>query len=119
MKRPEGDKERLEHISECCDNILASCKGVGIDEFMNNLVLRTACAKWLEIIGEASNHITDDFRTTNSHIEWSKIIGMRNILVHEYFGIDYPAIWNVILLKVEELKIEVDKLLDGLIKNGE
>jgi uncharacterized protein with HEPN domain len=55
---------------------------------MENSMMRFACVKQMEIIGEASNHISDETKLKFTTVEWSQIIGMRNVFVHEYFGID-------------------------------
>jgi uncharacterized protein with HEPN domain len=55
---------------------------------MENSMMRFACIKQMEIIGETSNHISSDTKLKFTTVEWSQIIGMRNVFVHEYFGID-------------------------------
>lgn len=94
MKGIISDHARLSHIKECIDEIETALKGYDYDGFCNNHVLRIAIVKWLEIIGEATNHITNETKDKYPSIEWQKIIGLRNIVVHEYFRIDYNIIWD-------------------------
>ena len=58
-------------------------------------MMRFASIKQLEIIGEASNHITEATKTQFSEVEWNQIIAMRNVFVHEYFGIDTTIVWTI------------------------
>ena len=67
-------------------------------------MMRCASVKQIEIIGEASNYITPETKALFTDIEWRKIIGMRHILVHEYFGTDFDLIWQVIINDLPELK---------------
>jgi len=61
----------------------------------------------LQIIGEAVRGISLEFRTVNPDIPWSNIIGMRNVLVHHYFGIDRDAVWNVVEDDLPRLKMQL------------
>jgi len=73
-----------------------------------------ASVKQLEIIGEAANNVTEPFKEIYSEIEWCKIIGLRNLLVHEYFGIDEEIIWGIIKKDIPKLHVEVKKILEQL-----
>jgi len=68
----------------------------GRDYFYNDEMAQVWVIYHLQIIGEAVRGISSEFRTANPGIPWSDIIGMRNILVHHYFGIDRDAVWNVL-----------------------
>ncbi|WP_428660570.1 HepT-like ribonuclease domain-containing protein [Runella sp.] len=87
MKDRPGDKARLQHIYDAILEIESYTENSDIDEFLNNSMMRFACIKQIEIIGEAGNHISEEFRGKFKEIEWRKIVGLRNILVHEYFGV--------------------------------
>lgn len=65
-----------------------------------------------EIIGEASLRIDEDFRLENPQIEWRKLRGFRNRIVHDYFGIDYEIVWTILTQDLEELVFQLDKLLN-------
>ena len=64
----------------------------------------------LEIIGEAAKNIPADVRNKSSDIEWKKISGLRDILAHEYFGVDMEVLWDIITNKLPDLKREISKL---------
>jgi uncharacterized protein with HEPN domain len=77
-------------------------------------MMRFACIKQLEIIGEASNHISDEIKTGFSTIEWAQIIGMRNVFVHEYFGVDSKLIWEIIKDDLPGLKGKILEILNSI-----
>lgn len=111
MRSSFGDKARLLHINDSINEIQAAVANKIFDEFVNNHILRLAVVKWLEIIGEASNHITEETKLKAGNLDWNKIIGMRNFVVHEYSGINYDVIWRTINTQLEELKNTVEELL--------
>jgi uncharacterized protein with HEPN domain len=84
-----GNKARLMHILDAIAEIETYLANTDFTSFLNNFMMRFACIKQMEIIGEASNHLSEDVKSMfNSSVEWSQIVGMRNIFEHEYFGID-------------------------------
>ncbi len=70
-------------------------------------MMRFACIKQMEIIGEASNHISTETKERFSTIEWAQIVGMRNIFVHEYFGVDSSLVWEIIKNDLPDLKSKI------------
>lgn len=68
----------------------------------------------MEIIGEATKKLDDDFRLKNPQIEWKKIAGTRDIMIHHYFGIDYDIVWNIITEKIPDLQFEVTRIIEAL-----
>jgi uncharacterized protein with HEPN domain len=74
-------------------------------------MMRFACVKQIEIIGEAANYITPETKAKFSDLEWSSIIGMRHVLVHEYFGMDFELIWQVIIGDIPVLKEKMTAVL--------
>ena len=71
-----------------------------------------ATLRQLEIIGEASNRISEKLILDNPSIPWARIIDLRNLVIHEYFGIDDFTIWNVIKINLPDLKRRVSDILD-------
>ncbi len=109
-----GDKERLQHILDAIAEIESYTNQVSFDNFVANSMMRFASVKQLEIIGEAANYVSDDLKTKFPEIPWSKIVGMRNILVHKYFGVDENIVWGIIKKDLSELKIQIERILSGL-----
>ena len=99
------------HIIDCIQEISDATKGVSKEAFLTNHILRIAVVKWLEIIGESANNITDITKGKASNIPWKKIIGFRHFVVHEYFEIDFMFVWNLLAYDLIFLEQEIDKLL--------
>jgi uncharacterized protein with HEPN domain len=111
MKDNIGDKARLNHIFEALNEIEDFTKGLTYDDYMKNSMLRHALVRLLEIISEASHHISADLKSEFSEIEWLALKGLRNVLTHEYFGVDYNLVWNLIVDRVPELKTKINLIL--------
>ncbi len=73
-----------------------------------------ASLRQLEIIGEASNRLSENLLNNHPAIPWARIIGLRNLVIHEYFGIDDITIWNVIKINLPELKAQIEKIIKNL-----
>lgn len=84
------------------------------NEFMSNSMMRFACIKQMEIIGEASNHVSEETKLKFSEIQWAQIVGMRNVFVHEYFGVDTTIVWEIIKNDLPELKTQVSRVILAL-----
>lgn len=105
-------KEYLQHISDEADYLARSTDGLSIDAFLKDETLRRAFVRSLEIIGEAVKHLPEDFRDKYPEIQWRLIAGMRDRLIHGYFGVDHEIVWDVVVNKVPELRITVSTILD-------
>ena len=108
MKGKLGDKQRLLHIYEAIVEIENYVSGSVIEAFLSNSMMKYACIKQLEIIGEASNLITNETKDIMTDVPWKQIVGMRHLLVHEYFGVDFELIWQVISFNLPVLKKQVE-----------
>ena len=114
MRGKLGDKVRLQHILDAIHEIEKYVTGSNFPDFIENSMMRFACIKQLEIIGEASNQITDDVKSKFPGIKWDQIVGMRNIFVHEYFGVDVNIIWGIIKSDLPYLKEKVIEILNSI-----
>ena len=114
MRNKNGDIVRLRHILDAIIEIENYSQDSDFTDFMKNSMMRFACIKQLEIIGEASNHISEEVRSKFSNIEWSQIVGMRNIFVHEYFGVDYRLVWEIIKDDLPVLKVKISEIINKL-----
>ncbi len=88
-------KNLLEDIYDAAMKIINYTKNMSFDEFMEDDKTVDAIVRNFEIIVEASNRIPDDFKTEHPEIEWRRIIGFRNRIIHEYFGIDLENLWKI------------------------
>jgi uncharacterized protein with HEPN domain len=114
MKNRLSDAARLHHILDAIAEIESYLIAVDMDVFINNSMMRFACIKQLEIIGEASNMITVETKLKFEDVEWRKIVGMRHVFVHEYFGIDTRIVWEIIKTDLPPLKEKIENILKQL-----
>ncbi|MFT7381327.1 MAG: hypothetical protein ACI9Z3_001211, partial [Roseivirga sp.] len=92
--------------------LIEHSKGVSFDDFLNDPTLIRAYSRSLEIIGEATKKIPSDFRNRYPDIEWRGMAGLRDKLIHDYFGIDYDLVWDVIQNKIPKLKLQLEVLFE-------
>jgi uncharacterized protein with HEPN domain len=97
------DIELINHILEETSFILNHTKNLSREEYLLDEVLCRASIRSLEIIGEATKKLSDEFKTQNPSIEWKKIAGTRDKLIHDYYGIDYDIVWDIMTSKIKEL----------------
>jgi len=96
MRERIRDKSRLEHILQAIERIRRYTKGKTFDDFIADDMMYYAVVKNIEIIGEASNMFTEEFRNAHPDTPWKLVNGMRNYIVHEYFQVDNNVVWDVI-----------------------
>jgi uncharacterized protein with HEPN domain len=102
----------LDDMLESASKIIKYTKGMDFDSFLSDEKTIDAVVRNFEIIGEAANRIDFDFKLAHQEIEWNRIRGLRNRIVHDYFGIDYQIVWTII---ENDLQILISQLkaLDG------
>ncbi len=114
--KPFGDKAFLEHILEAIETIESYSKDLSyeslIDKTFESKKTRDAVVREFEIIGEASNNLTEGLRKRETDVKWGVVVAMRNKIIHEYFGIDYEVVWSAIHDDLPKLKVTVQKLLN-------
>jgi len=102
----------LQDIIDSCNKVLRFTKGLSLPDLIQDEKTYDAVVRNLEIIGEAAKHISENLRTQLPNIEWRKIAGMRDMLAHDYFGIDNDILWDVVQNKIPELMETVHSFLD-------
>lgn len=103
----------VERIIESINLIEDYTKGFTREDFTGSIKLQDLIIRRLEIIGEAVKNLPESFRKENSEIEWKKYAGIRDKLIHHYFGIDLKLTWRVIEKDLPFLKNQIQMILDG------
>ncbi len=108
---PRDFRLYLDDILECCRKIRKFTEGMSFEEFGSDLKTQDAVIRNFEIIGEAAGRLPEEIKSQFRAIEWAKIIGFRNILVHEYFGVKLETVWTAIQEKIPILEQETKAVL--------
>lgn len=103
--------ELVKHINDECDFILKYTQNKSYDDFTFNEVLVKAIERCLEIIGEASKKIEPEFASNYPEVEWRKMAATRNIIIHNYTGIDYEVVWEIITVDIPELDFQIKNII--------
>ena len=104
--------EYIRHIIDEIDYILSQISDTDFDSFLRDGTLKRAFVRSLEIIGEASKKLPEDVKARQPDIEWRKVTGMRDKLIHDYFGVDYTIVWDVSTTKLPNLREKLQALLE-------
>lgn len=100
----------LDHILECIARIEEYTANITSAEFFKSSQLQDAVIRRIEIIGEAAKNVPDEFKNKWPDIPWKQMAGMRDILVHEYFGVDLDLTWQVVKEDLSKLKENILKV---------
>lgn len=96
------------------DSIEEFVKGMTLEQLMKDDKTSSAVIRKFEIIGEAAKHIPETLKDNHTGISWKSMVGMRDRLIHAYFGIDYKLVWSAIKTDIPEVKPKLQKILDEL-----
>jgi len=101
----------LEDILDSINAIEEFSKDMDKKELISNRLKQSAIIREIEIIGEATKNISKTLKIKYPKIEWKKIAGTRDIIIHAYFGIDFNAVWDIIKKDLPELKKKIKEIL--------
>lgn len=101
----------LKHIMESILNIEEFSKGLDFAEFSANRMKQSAIIRELEVIGEAAKNLPPEFTAKHPDVPWTRIAGMRDKLIHHYFGLNLERVWEVLEKDLPELKPKIKRLL--------
>jgi len=100
----------LDDILEAIRRIEEYTANMSFESFAENRLVIDAVIRNLEIIGESCRALSEEIRAKYPEVEWRKIVGLRNILIHQYFGVDLELVWDIVKNKLPELKIKIKEI---------
>jgi uncharacterized protein with HEPN domain len=107
----KDDRVYLEHIRDALNDI-ATYTGAGRDVFFAERMRQDATLRKLQVIGQAVKNLSDDTRSRQPHIPWKQIAGMRDKVIHDYFGVNLEIVWGVIEKELPKLEQAIQALLE-------
>lgn len=108
---PRNDRVYLQDILEASRKIAAFTRGFSLDSFTADEKTVDAVVRNLEIIGEAAKAISSELQSQHGDVEWKKMAGLRDLLIHQYFGIDKEIIWDIVQSKIPPLVEQMRRIL--------
>lgn len=99
------------HMQECIQRIEKYTAG-GQIEFMEKDLIQDAVIRNLQILAESSQHVSDERKLSHPEVDWLALSGFRNVLVHNYLGVDYERVWNIIIHNLPALKESLKIMLE-------
>lgn len=108
----KDDRVYLQHIRDALDDI-AAYTSTGHDAFFAERMRQDAVLRKLEIIGQAVKHLSEQTRSAEADIPWKLIAGMRDKVIHDYFGVDLEIVWQTVIGSLPRLSQAVDRLLQS------
>ncbi len=107
-----NSRDYLRHILDETEYLISTSRSLDKSYFLEDETLKRAFVRSLEIMGEAVKQLPTSFRDNYPEIEWRKIAGMRDRLIHNYFGVDYEIVWDAVITEVPRLNAKVREILN-------
>ena len=105
------DSDFLQDINEAVQRIGVYTEQLSYEEFLQDIKTQDAVIRNLEIIGEAAKNISDNLTDNYSHIPWKEMAGLRDKLIHHYFGVNFDIVWNIIKADLPGIALQIEKIL--------
>jgi len=107
----DKDSRRLRSMLQIINKLLKYCEKETLDTFLSNIMLLDACAMNILVLGEQANHLSDDCQKRYPQVDWIAIYGLRNRVAHDYFGVGFEILWDVIQDDLRPLKLQLTEIL--------
>jgi len=101
----------IEHILDSIKKIEGYTKGLSKEEFLRDSQVQDAVLRRLEIVGEAAKNLPSDFKERYADVSWRQIAGMRDVIIHEYFGVDLDLVWATVKKDLPALKQKINNIV--------
>jgi len=101
----------IEHILDSIKKIEGYTKGLSKEEFLRDSQVQDAVLRRLEIVGEAAKNLPSDFKKRYAGVSWRQIAGMRDVIIHEYFGVDLDLVWATVKKDLPALKRKINNIV--------
>ena len=108
------DAVYLHHILDAINRIEEYVSGLNHEEFMRSNLVQDGVIRQIEIIGEATKNLSPTLKERYPNIPWKDIAGMRDKLIHQYFGVDISAVWETVTQDLPDFKIQIDGILSAV-----
>jgi len=101
----------LKHILDEIEFLLRETKGTNYEDFISNELLKRGCARSIEVVGEAAKNLSNELKEKHKEVDWKRITGMRDKIIHYYFGVNWDILWAVIQERIPNLKDKVEAII--------
>lgn len=108
----KDDKLYLIHVIECIEHIESYTENVDKENFINTPIIQDAVIRNLQIMAESAQRLSEQAKQMQPEIDWHRIAGFRNVLVHDYLGVDLERVWNIVEKEIPVLKKSVRTMLE-------